>query len=151
MTSTIDQFTRRPITLPDGRIIFGKIPGHSGGRLVEHQLRDELARQLRGVTEAVLPYGRADVMTTDRVFEVEPASQWRHGVRQALAYYAQCGLLPAVALFGEAHSTQVLRIYLKLRDGAPAIELWWYAPGRWDRISSRAACRNQVAPDHKAA
>ena len=127
MGSTVDNYCARFITLPDGRIIRGRMPGRSAVTLTEHRLRDELARRLNGVTEAVLPYGRADVLTVDTVFEVEPAGAWRHAVRQALAYSAQCGLPPAIALFGEAHRDDVLKIYLKLRDGQPPIILWWYS------------------------
>jgi hypothetical protein len=113
--------------------------------LLEHKLRDKLAQAQKGVTEACLPYGRADVMTATRVFEVEPAAQWRHGVRQVLAYSMQCGLPPALALFGETHHDRVLSLYLKLRDGHPAVELWWYSYSSWHRITSRAECTNQSA------
>lgn len=143
MASTLARYSKQHITLPDGRVIAGRRPGLSGGTLLEHRLRDELARRIHGVTEAVLPYGRADVMTAATVFEVEPARAWRHGVRQVLAYSAQCGLPPAVALFGEMHRDKVLKIYLKLRDGRPPVELWWHSHAGWEHISSRVACRNQ--------
>ena len=52
----------------------------AGGQLLEHRLRDKLAAQLGGITEANLPYGRPDVLTATAVFEVEPAKNWRHGV-----------------------------------------------------------------------
>src|SRR5487761_1268337 len=93
-------YMRASVTLPDGRSIAGWQPGTAGGQLEEHRLRDKLAAQLHGITEAVLPYGRADVLTASAVFEVEPVKNWRHGVRQALAYSAQTNLPPAVALFG---------------------------------------------------
>jgi hypothetical protein len=145
--STIDRYTARSITLPDGRLIWGRRPGHSGGNLLEHRLRDQLAQRVNGITEAVLPYGRADVLTADAVFEVEPAQAWRHAVRQALAYSAQCALPPAIALFGQTHRDDVLKVYLKLRDGRPPITLWWYSGSDWTRITSRAACLNQEAPE----
>jgi hypothetical protein len=63
---------RRTITLPGGRQITGWPPGTVGGNLEEHRLRDKLAAQLHGITEANLPYGRADVLTAAAVFEVEP-------------------------------------------------------------------------------
>ena len=90
--STARKYLRRAVTLPDGRQVTGWPPGTAGGRLLEHQLRDKLAAQLGGITEAALPYGRPDVLTASAVFEVEPARQWRHGVRQVLAYPAQTGL-----------------------------------------------------------
>ena len=89
---TTRNYLRATISLPDGRQINGWPPGSAGGQLLEHRLRDELATQLGGITEAQLPYGRADVLTKDTVFEVEPAENWRHGVRQVLAYAAQVGL-----------------------------------------------------------
>jgi hypothetical protein len=147
MRSGVDRYLQKEITLSDGRTVTGRRPGHSASTLLEHKLRDVLARSLGGITEAVLPYGRADVMTTTRVFEVEPAAQWRHAVRQVLAYSMQCGLPPAIALFGEKHSSQVLSIYLKLRDGRPPVELWWYSHSAWRRISSRSACLNQTAAE----
>jgi hypothetical protein len=137
---------RNWVLLPNGEQVRGRYPGQSACQLLEHHLRDELARQLRGATEAVLPYGRADVMTADLVFEVEPVKAWRHAVRQVLAYSVQCNKVPAVALFGATHRDEVLRIYLRLRDGKPPVQLWWHSGLRWGRIGSRAACRNMAAP-----
>jgi hypothetical protein len=94
---TARSYHRETVILPDGRRIAGWPPGAASGQLLEHRLRDNLATQLGGITEAQLPYGRADVLTKDTVFEVEPAENWRHGVRQVLAYAAQVGLPPAVA------------------------------------------------------
>jgi hypothetical protein len=130
------------IKLPDGRQIRGHIPGQAGQQFRENILRDELARRVQGITEAVLPYGRADVMSQTTVFEVEPAANFRFGIRQVLAYSAQCGLPPALALFGDAHHTAVLKMYLKLRDGHPPIELWWHSDSTWWPVTSRRACRN---------
>jgi hypothetical protein len=144
--TAIDRYTKRWVTLPDGRKVYGRIPGTSSVVVLEHRLRDDLARHVRGYTEAVLPYGRADVMSEQSVFEVEPAGSWRAGVRQVLAYAAQTGLPPSLALFGEAHRDLVLKIYLRLRDGSPAIVLWWHNGWRWERITSRAACRNMKDP-----
>jgi hypothetical protein len=80
---TARSYHRETVILPDGRRITGWPPGAAGGQLLEHRLRDNLATQLGGITEAQLPYGRADVLTKDTVFEVEPAENWRHGVRQS--------------------------------------------------------------------
>lgn len=59
--------------MPDGRRVYGRDPGRSRVTLLEHLLRDELAIAVQGVTEAALPYGRADVLTERAVYEVEPA------------------------------------------------------------------------------
>lgn len=136
----IDRYTKQWIRLPDGRNVYGRMPGRSAVTLTEHALRDELARQINGVTEAVLPYGRADVLTDRAVFEVEPAKHWRIAVRQVLAYAAQTGLPPHVALFGAAAPGTVLKVYLALRDGTPPISLWWHSSTRWQPITSRTAC-----------
>jgi hypothetical protein len=132
--------TRVPyVRLLDGQMVRGRYPGASASVLREHRLRDELARQLRGATESVLPYGRADVLTATTVFEVEPENNWRHAVRRVLAYAAQYGKRPAVALFGAASRDTVTARYLRLRDGTPPVELWWWSFGRWWHVSSRRA------------
>jgi hypothetical protein len=110
-------YHRETVILPDGRRITGWSPGAAGGQLLEHRLRDNLATQLGGITEAQLPYGRADVLTKDTVFEVEPAENWRYGVRQVLAYAAQVGLPPAVALFGTVAAERMLAVYEQLSGG----------------------------------
>lgn len=66
----------------------------------EHYFRDLLARQVGGKTEVTLPFGRADVMTDTMVWEVEPASRYPAGVRQALQYGSQTGLAAALATSG---------------------------------------------------
>ncbi len=140
--STARRYLRGSVQLPDGRHVFGSRPGMAGGALEEHRLRDRLAAQLGGITEAVLPFGRADVMTGSLVFEVESRGTWRTGVRQALAYSAQCGLPPALALFGAIRRDDLLKLYMKLRDGRPPVALWWWTGYGWDHISSRRACRS---------
>lgn len=146
-SATTRRYLRRTITLSDGREFTGWPPGTASARLEEHRLRDKLAFQLGGITEANLPYGRADVLTTTAVFEVEPSKNWRHGVQQALAYSAQTGLPPAIALFGAIHHTDLLKRYIQLRgdwwrDNASTIALWWWTGQTWAHISSRTRCRN---------
>lgn len=138
--------TKKWVQLPDGRHVYGRYPGTSGVTLLEHRLRDDLARKLGGVTEAVLPYGRPDVLTASQVIEVEPLKSWRHGVRQVLAYSQQTDLPPVLALFGRIDQPGVLRLYLKLRDGHPAVELWWHG-FVWQDITSRRACRSMPEPE----
>jgi hypothetical protein len=149
--ATARRHLRRAVTLPDGRQVTGWPAGMAGGQLLEHRLRDKLAAQLGGITEANLPYGRPDVLTASAVFEVEPAKNWRHGVSQVLSYSAQAGLSPAIALFGAIHHDALLKLYLKVRDGMGranygAIALWWWAGTAWTPISSRSRCRNMPAP-----
>jgi hypothetical protein len=147
MVTSIDRYLRRWVVLPDGRRIYGRDPGRSFVTQVEHVLRDELARTVRGVVEAVLPFGRADLLTTQAVFEVEPARQWRSGVRQALTYAAQTGLSPTVALFGAAHRDLVLKTYLTLRDNGFGVGLWWFDGRVWRNIHARTQCLTMRAPD----
>lgn len=140
----IQGLMKSELTVPNGRVVSGYRPGGAAISHLEHELRDELARQVGGLTEANLGYGRADVLTSDRAFEVEPWKQWRHAVRQSLQYSSQTGCRPVVALFGAASCHQVLATYLKLRDGHPPIELWWHNH-YWREITSRVVCRAVVA------
>lgn len=90
----------------------------------EHHYRDMLARQVGGRTEVTLPFGRADVMTDTMVWEVEPATRYPAGVRQALHYGAQTGLPAAIATYGPSNLvTKVFSHLAKLP--APGVELWW--------------------------
>lgn len=129
------------LRVPNGRSVHGWLPGLSSITLTEHALRDQLATQMAGLTEAHLGYGRADVLTAETVFEVEHWTKWRTAVRQALQYSAQTGCQPAVALFGAgASKDDLLKIHRRLRDDQPPMELWWWrgdASGwLWCRISS---------------
>jgi hypothetical protein len=147
---TARSYHRETAILPDGRRITGWPPGAAGGQLLEHRLRDNLATQLGGITEAQLPYGRADVLTKDTVFEVEPAENWRHGVRQVLAYAAQVGLPPAVALFGTVAAERMLAVYEQLSGGQWAtrppvpVALWWWDERTWRPITGRGKCRDMA-------
>lgn len=90
----------------------------------EHHYRDLLAKQVGGRIEVTLPFGRADVMTDAMVWEVEPATRYPAGVRQALHYGAQTGLPAAIATYGPAKlATKVFSHLAKLP--APGVELWW--------------------------
>jgi hypothetical protein len=148
--ATARKYLRETVTLPDGRRIHGYPPGAAGGLLEEHRLRDELARQLGGITEAKLRYGRADVMTASAVFEVESRRSWRDGVRQVLAYSAQCGLPPALALFGVIRKDELLSLFQTIASRVhavqePRLDLWWHNGYRWQEITSRATCANMPA------
>ena len=130
------------ITAPHGQF-YGRHPDtvRTGG---EHPYIAELGRQVRGSCEVVLPLGRADVACDERVFEVEPVERWRNGARQVMAYAAQTGLKPCLALFGQAN---YLRIYLFLRDRMPMcpIELWVWR-GAWVQTTSRREAVRKYAP-----
>ena len=138
---------RLPVT-QRGRQFWGHPPGHSAVQsLTEHRLRDLLAEQLHGLTEVTLPLGRADVMTTDAVFEVEHWAKWREGARQVLAYAATAGPDTALALFGAATTDEVRRLYLKVRDTLPSVQLWWY----WGLLLEPSGLTIGVPPDAGAA
>jgi hypothetical protein len=137
---------RAAVTLPDGRQVFGWLPGGAAVTLHEHELRDELASQLGGIAEVSLSYGRADVITGTAVFEVQTYEKRFDGIRQVLAYSAQCDLPPALALFGNARGSQVLKLYYTLRAGHPPIQMWWHTGERWEHIASEGACRDMRVP-----
>jgi hypothetical protein len=159
---------RGVIRLQDGRSIPGIRPGYAGNRgaeslnlllarqhgcpatetIQEYHLRDDLARQVDGLTEVNLPLGFADVATDWAVFEVEPRRSWRKGARQVLAYAAQCGLPPALALFRAIPKVEMLSIWTELRavdlNGltAQSIDLWWWSGQAWEQITDPAVCRD---------
>lgn len=119
----------------------------------EHYYRDLLAKQVGGRTEVTLPFGRADVMTDTMVWEVEPASRYPAGVRQALQYASQTGLTAALATYGPgALVTKVFDHLAKLP--APGVELWWLYDRQFvpvksaeeaDAIAARAAGEHSLA------
>lgn len=101
-----------------------------------------LARTVNGACEVVLPVGRADVASSTEIFEVEPVRSWRLGLRQVLAYAAQTGLNPGLALFGPAEHEP---IYLFLRDRLPSVSLWiWRSGLGWEKTTSRKAALRVV-------
>jgi len=101
----------------------------------EHYFRDLLAKQVGGRIEVVLPFGRADVMTDTMVWEVEPASRYPAGVRQALHYGGQTGLTAALATYGPNKLvTKVFDHLAKLP--APGVELWWLLERRFIPVKS---------------
>jgi len=157
---------RESLQLPDGRSINGIRPGLAGNRgrvsmdllqasrqgcpatetVEEYRVRDDLARQLGGLTEVNLPLGFADVATSLAVFEVEPRHSWREGARQVLAYSAQCGLPPAIALFRAIPAAEMLAIFTELRAvdlhglHADLIDLWWWTGHAWRQITGPELC-----------
>lgn len=85
----------------------------------------------------------------------------RHGVRQVLAYAAQVGLPPAVALFGTVAAERMLAVYEQLSGGQWAtrppvpVALWWWDKLTWRPITGRGKCRDMArlldAPQAKRA
>lgn len=139
-TAALLSFGSRASTRPAPRPAAQPARGH-------HWYRDQLALQVDGAIEVSLDRHRADVVSATRVFEVEPRRTWRSGVGQAVTYSAQCGLRPALAVFGEIHRDELLRLYLQLRgetfDGlvpAAHVELWWWAGTQFERINARSRC-----------
>jgi len=115
----------------------------------EYCLRDELARQLGGLTEVQVSLGFADLATDKAVFEVEPHHTWQTGARQVLAYAAQLGLPPALALFRAIPQAKMLGIYNNLRGVSlhgichgDFIDLWWWTGSGWEQITSPDLCSN---------
>lgn len=103
----------------------------------EHYFRDLLAKQVGGRTEVTLPFGRADVMTDTMVWEVEPASRYPAGVRQALHYGAQTGLTAALASYGP--NALVAKVFDHLaKIPAPGVELWWLYERRFVPVKNAA-------------
>lgn len=106
----------------------------------EHYFRDLLARQVGGRTEVTLPFGRADVMTDTMVWEVEPASRYPAGVRQALQYASQTGLAGAIATYGPGVlATKVFAHLAKLPS--PGVELWWLYERRFTPVRTAEEAR----------
>ncbi len=124
---------RKPIVAPNGKTYFGRWP-QTMPNTGEGPYIAALARRVQGACEVVVPLGRADVASNDTIFEVEPVRSWRTGARQVLAYAAQTGQTPAVALFGDA---DYLRIYLWIRDRLPGVHLWVWRNVAWGRVASR--------------
>lgn len=110
----------------------------------EHWLRDQLALSVRGLVEARLDFGQADVMTPKRVFEVEHVKSWGKGAQQVLAYAYQTKQRPVLALFGEATHRHVRVIYEKCL--ANKMHLWWHVNGRWKYISEGQRIQAMAEP-----
>ena len=141
-TTALLSFRSRASTRPAPRQVAQPSRDH-------HWYRDQLALQVNGAIEVSLDRHRADVLSETRVFEVEPRRTWRSGVGQAVTYSAQCGLPPVLAVFGEIHRDELLRLYLQLRGErfsalipAAHVELWWWAGTQFERINARSRCMN---------
>ena len=85
------------------------INGNTGlrGRNNSHResfVIEQWRAKLGGRSEQRLDSGiYVDIITSDRVFEVEELRQWRHGLHQVLDYAGETGLQPGLILFGEEY------------------------------------------------
>lgn len=104
----------------------------------ESVVRDHLNLTLRGRVEVAVPFGRVDIVTDTHVFEVEPFATWRHGARQALAYSAQTGLRPAVAVYGDMSPAWVDEMFESCRD---MLDVWVLDDDRWAHITAKHQTR----------
>lgn len=116
------------VTTAAGRCFHGRLPGDVDGADGEASYIKALAESVDGLVEVRLPVGQADVATNETVFEVEPASQWRTGVRQAYGYAGMSGLAPAVALFGKADYRSIAA---QIERTMPGLALWVWADDQW--------------------
>lgn len=133
---------RKPVTAPDGRRYFGRWP-QAMPSTGEGPFISALALTVGGVCEVALPVGRADVANNTTIFEVEPAKNWRTGLRQALSYAGQTGQKPALAIFGPA---DYLAVFLFIRDRLPGTGFWVYR-GRWMEVTSRQTASPKHRPE----
>jgi hypothetical protein len=60
--------------------------------------RDALASNVNGRIEVKLASGRADVVTSNEVFEVDKPTKWKEGMGQALAYAQELNRKPVLAI-----------------------------------------------------
>lgn len=128
------------VTVADGRTFKGLWPQQCAPNH-ESPYADALAELVSGVREVSVPAGRADVMTPTVAYEVEPAANWKAGLRQALAYAAATGTTPGLALFGEA---DYAKIYGWFRKELPIVELWRW-DGSWKRLTSMSFAKTATA------
>jgi excisionase family DNA binding protein len=114
----------------------------------ERTLRDLLAKQIGGRTEVAVPFGTIDVCTEDTAFEVEHEAGWRSGIRQVLASSAQCGLKPALALFGASSGKDVEKRHSRLVEASPHVQLWWFDGSVWVQITGPEDYRDMGPSNH---
>lgn len=113
------------------RKVMGFIPDSPKHLLKECDYRDALAVKVGGITEVQMAIGRADVMTPEMVFEVKALAEWKRGVMQVLAYSAESGLPPSIAVFdggADAPSEEAWRVCK-----AVGVSIWWHGPKGWRR------------------
>ncbi len=139
---------RGSIQLDDGTRLTGLLPGHAKASSEEHKLRNELACQQGGIVEVSVGFrARVDVATDRAIFEVKARHLWLRAARQVAGYSALCGLPPALALFGPAQRSDMVKISAALAEGklrgvprAGPIGLWWWTGARWSHLNpGRAA------------
>ena len=121
----------RTISVLGGREFEGKDPFE-----IDEDSNDEapyvrrLALLVGGLAEVRLPVGRADVVSTDTAFEVEPIHRWRQGARQAYAYGAMSGLEAALAVYG-GDDEAYLRVFRAVKSTMINLSLWVFVDPDW--------------------
>ena len=135
------------VLLADGREIPADNPKTASRSKPEHWLRDQLAFKVRGLVEARLPFGRADIMTPQRIFEVEHFRSSGTGAVQAFGYARQTQQQPVLALFGAASHHRMRDVYQRCQD--TGLVLWWHLDGDWHKISNGHQIRAADEPDHE--
>jgi hypothetical protein len=130
---------RSSIMTAGGRLFWGHPPGCRLGPVSERAKRDELATMLRGLVEVRVAVGRADLMTSTHVFEVERLKTWSTGLQQAVAYAAVSEQRPALALVEANDPDRLMKAYLRIRDKLPHVALWAHGERTgWQPITSVA-------------
>lgn len=89
-----------------------------------------LARLVGGLAEVRLPVGRADVVSVDTAFEVEPIGRWREGARQAYAYGAMSGLDAALAIYGGGDDAY-FDVWRTVKRDMPGLAIWVFVDPDW--------------------
>ena len=64
----------------------------------EARWRDALSAKLQGRTEVKLATGRADLVTSNEVFELDKPTKWKEGLGQIIAYSQELKLKPVLAI-----------------------------------------------------
>src|ERR1039457_5760597 len=113
--------------------------------LPESYYRDLLAKQVGGKTEVRLPFGRADVLTDTRIYEVEPIRNWRHGAGQALQYAAPVTQRGALAVYGYPGNLASAFEGLAMLP-PPGLELWWLADSGFVSVESAGDVKRYTPP-----
>jgi len=70
--------------------------------------RDLLASNLYGRVEIKLPSGRADVVTSNEVYELDRPTKWKEGMGQVLAYAQDLQLKPVLAIMSYSRGPEGL-------------------------------------------
>jgi len=114
--------------------------------------RDALAQRNGGRTEFKLQTGRADIVTSNEVFEVDWVRKWKEGMGQALAYAGESNRKPVLVLLsysqGAARLTPKSRATLDLAEkecGRHGVRLLVLFPTRPEELPHTQTGRKPTA------